>query len=136
MKYILTRRCTWFDNSPHTHRALGCMYSGIKQKQPKNSPSPAGRSPQRGRDGVGVSNNIDESKACFSRLLPSPQPSPTGRGSVSALCLVSVHYTGLDRVISNLFDYKWMSQAGGAAQPPLRAACFSCFVQALNAGRQ
>ena len=27
MKCILTRRCTWFDNSPHTHRALRCMYN-------------------------------------------------------------------------------------------------------------
>ena len=31
--------------------------------------------PQRGRVGVGVSDIVDKSKAHFSRLLPSPQPS-------------------------------------------------------------
>ena len=77
----------------------------------QTAPSPAGRSPQRGRDGVGVSDIVDESKACFSRLLPSPSPlsccasntcryascpSPTGRGSISALCLDSLHYIGLE----------------------------------------
>ena len=39
--------------------------SGIKQKQPKNSPSLAGRSPQRGRDGEGVDNIAYEPKSRF-----------------------------------------------------------------------
>ena len=39
------------------------------------SPSPAGRSPQRGRVGEGVSDSIDETKfQFFNCLLPSPQP--------------------------------------------------------------
>ena len=39
------------------------------------SPSPAGRSPQRGRDGEGVDNAAYEMKfRFFNRLLPSPQP--------------------------------------------------------------
>ena len=29
MKCILNRRCTWFDNPPHTLRALRCMYIAI-----------------------------------------------------------------------------------------------------------
>ena len=38
-------------------------------------PSPAGRSPQRGRDGEGVDNAAYEMKfRFFNRLLPSPQP--------------------------------------------------------------
>ena len=58
-----------------------CMYSGIKQKQPKNSPSPAGRSPQRGRVGVGVAilsinRNFAFSIICY----PHPSPLPQGEG--------------------------------------------------------
>ena len=84
--------------------SLRGLYSGIKQKQPKNSPSPAGRSPQRGRDGVGVSNNIDESKAYFSRLLLSPQSSlaaramlvPRGEGAYRRFVLLRFTTPGLN----------------------------------------
>ena len=49
------------------NRARGCLQF--------KSPSPAGRSPQRGRDGEGVDNAAYEMKfRFFNRLLPSPQP--------------------------------------------------------------
>ena len=48
--------------------ARGCL-------QCEKSPSPAGRSPQRGRVGEGVSDIIDEPKfQFFDCLLPSPPP--------------------------------------------------------------
>ena len=51
----------------------------------EKSPSPAGRSPQRGRVGEGVGNIIDELKFQFFRcLLPSPQPPPKGTGTARA----------------------------------------------------
>ena len=81
-----------------------CMYSGIKQKQPKNSPSPAGRSPQRGRVGVGVNNNIDESKAYFSIVCcPHPSPLPQGEGAYRRFTLLQ-----FTTQVLNLGDFKFI----------------------------
>ena len=53
------------------HGTLGAARGCLQFK----SPSPAGRSPQRGRDGEGVDNAAYEMKfRFFNRLLPSPQP--------------------------------------------------------------
>jgi len=69
------------------------MYSGIKQKQPKNSPSPAGRSPQRGRDGVGVSDMVDEPEFQFFTFAAlTPALSHREREHIDALpCVSSLH---------------------------------------------
>ena len=55
----------------YVKKIIGCARGCLQFK----SPSPAGRSPQRGRDGEGVDNAAYEMKfRFFNRLLPSPQP--------------------------------------------------------------
>ena len=51
----------------------------------EQSPSPAGRSPQRGRVGEGVNNIIDEPKFRFSiDCYPHPTPSPKARRAIGS----------------------------------------------------
>ena len=73
----------------------GSLKKGIRLFQGEPRPSPAGRSPQRGRAGEWVSNIIYEPESWFFNCLPpSPQPlsryasntCPRGRGARSSNC--------------------------------------------------
>ena len=72
---LSARGCLQFASLPLQGKARRGGSRGCLQFE--KSPSPAGRSPQRGRVGVGVSDIIDEPKfQFFNCLLLSPQPFP------------------------------------------------------------
>ena len=88
-------------------------------------PSPAGRSPQRGRAREGVDNLIYEIRfRFFNWLLPSP--SPTGRGGLSA-----IYIRGSEVRVCKLFS----SLRGVLAAPTLTFSSFGRAVPVPHGGR-
>ena len=94
----------------HTHgEERRYHYGNHRQNTRRSAPSPAGRSPQRGRVGEGVSDIAQEPKwRFFTFAAPTPALPHGGRGHIGGfLFFSSLHKFTSNRFISNLFHYTY-----------------------------